>query len=106
MAETPKEILMFGKQDAAFYLKRGKGFLDKNDFDKALADFNKAIDCGGKTIGLAYYFRAVVNAELNNDDQMVADFHMAADYGDEEAIKKLSGKYTPTTRTPPPSKKV
>ena len=55
---------------------RGIAFLKKGDHDKALADFNKAIELDPNN-ALAYSNRGKALSKKGNDDKALADYNKA-----------------------------
>ncbi|MCL2187014.1 MAG: hypothetical protein FWB86_14375 [Treponema sp.] len=100
--------------DSSDYLTIGAELLENGNYKAAIENFNKALsminaneitdddEIALEEIGIIYACRGKANALLNNSNQAVADWKLASDYGNEEALKALrvSGiNYTPQKRT-------
>src|SRR6202030_1958738 len=62
---------------AKIHLNRGLMYFRKNDYAKALADYNEAIALDPK-LALAYVNRAAILANRRDDDRAIADLDKAA----------------------------
>ena len=52
---------------------RGNAYLELNSYDKAIADFSKAIELDNSYTN-AYYFRAMLYHRIRKNDAAVADY--------------------------------
>jgi len=64
------------KNIADVYTNRGRGYLDKGQYDRAIADHNKAIELAPKIA--AYYFnRGLVYSDKDQPERAIADYDRA-----------------------------
>jgi RNA polymerase sigma factor (sigma-70 family) len=63
-------------QDAAAYLKRGRTYLNRGNYDQAIADFNQVLQLDTKSAG-AYFSRGRANKLKGNYEQALADYNEA-----------------------------
>jgi tetratricopeptide (TPR) repeat protein len=57
---------------------------DQNHYDRALLDFNKALEIEPKS-GAAYYRRGVTELNMGNNDGACKDWNMAVQLGNKDA---------------------
>jgi tetratricopeptide (TPR) repeat protein len=69
-------LLELNPKNVVAYSNRGKGYRDKGDYDRAIADFNQAIRVGPK-YALAYYYRGLAYNAKGDYDRAIADFNQA-----------------------------
>jgi len=72
-------------QDATAYFNRGLVYFEKQDYDKAIADFNNAIQLD-PNYARAYYNRGVVYDYKQDYDKAIADFTQAIRFNPNYAI--------------------
>jgi lipoprotein NlpI len=63
-----------GRDQAANYTYRGNGYRDKNDLDRAIADFNEAIRLDPK-LAMAFLGRGLAFSDKGDNDRAIADFN-------------------------------
>ena len=66
------------------YLRRGYKYYETDDYNRAIIDFNKAIDLK-PTNQFAYYYRALTRIRLEQHKQATEDLRIAARLGHKEA---------------------
>ncbi len=70
------QAMPINPQDAADYLKRGRNYLNRGDYDQAIADFNEVLQLNS-TSAPAYFSRGRANKLKGNYDQALADYNEA-----------------------------
>jgi tetratricopeptide (TPR) repeat protein len=65
------------EKSAEFYNNRGNEYREKKDYDKAIADFNKALELNFRPPESVYYNRGATYGLKGHDDQAMADFNKA-----------------------------
>jgi tetratricopeptide (TPR) repeat protein len=63
-----------GRDQAASYTNRGNGYRDKNDLDRAIADFNEAIRLD-PNLAMAFLGRGIAFSDKGDNDRAIADFN-------------------------------
>ena len=99
-SEAVIQAPQINRQDAAAYIRRGRGFLSKGYYDQAIADFNQALQLNPKA-GPAYFSRGRACKLKGNYEQAIADYTQAlrlntstvAAYVNRGQIYNLEGAY-------------
>ena len=74
---------------AEFYNYRGNEYREKKDYDKAIADFNKALELNCREPEAVYYNRGVTYGLKGHDDQAMADFNKVITLTDEPELSEM-----------------
>jgi tetratricopeptide (TPR) repeat protein len=80
------------KKNFLAYYGRGKLFLQKGDYDKAIRDETKALQINPSS-GLAYLQRSLAWKNKGRDDRHAADFNQATKF-DQRAVYAYIAKHT------------
>lgn len=75
---TPSPSPVSSDGDASFYNKRGIDFFNKREYDKAIADYNRAIELNPRYYQ-AYYNRGIAYRNQGEYDKAIADYTKAID---------------------------
>jgi tetratricopeptide (TPR) repeat protein len=59
------------------FAQRGISRFEKQDFERAVADFTKAIELNGQSLEFCFYFRGIALHRLNRLDEAIADLSKA-----------------------------
>jgi Flp pilus assembly protein TadD len=59
------------------FSQRGIAHFEKNDFDRAIADFTKAIELKGQNLEFCHYFRGISLYRMGRLDEAIADISKA-----------------------------
>ncbi|MBI4709688.1 MAG: tetratricopeptide repeat protein [Nitrospirae bacterium] len=73
---------------AEAYNNRGTAYEDKCQYDRAIEDYNRAIEINPK-LANAYFNRGIPYAIKGNMGKAISDFQKACDMGDENGCKGL-----------------
>ena len=73
------------------YTLRGRAYLNKGQYDQAIADFSKALELDPNDAE-AYTLRGLIYSVLGIDRQAIKDLRVAARLGDEDAQRFLRSK--------------
>jgi len=84
-------------EHAVAYINRACAYLEKGDYKKAIDDYTMGIgigryDLSDASFGKAFCNRGVAYGKLGEDAKAIADYKIAADCGDENALKILANK--------------
>jgi tetratricopeptide (TPR) repeat protein len=82
---------MFEEELPLIYTHRGLAYLSKEDVDKALSDFDRAIKLR-PTLALAFYLRGVTYRTAGNYDRAVNDFRQVIDLGNDPGLQSEAEK--------------
>jgi len=83
------------------YLNRAIDNQKNKEYDKAITNYTKVIELGGKYVGESYTSRGYVYLLTGDKEKALADIKLGADYGDETAVdmlKQIGIAYTPVKR--------
>ena len=69
-------VCLFLTGCAGIYAWRGAGYLEKDEYDHAIAEFDKAIEINPKS-AQAYWCRGIVYLKKGEYDHVIADLNMA-----------------------------
>jgi RNA polymerase sigma factor (sigma-70 family) len=98
--DVPPQAMAINPQDAAGYIRRGRNYLNRGDYDQAIADFNQALQLNPTAAG-AYFSRGRANKLKGNYEQALADYNeairlnpqMVAAYVNRGQIYNMAGHY-------------
>jgi tetratricopeptide (TPR) repeat protein len=82
------EMIMFYPNADLVYLRRGYRYYETKDYNRAIIDYNKAIELK-PTNGFAHYFRALTYIRLDQHKKAIEDLRIAARLGHKEAQNML-----------------
>ena len=71
------KAIAFNTENASAYANRGNIYLQQSQWDKALADYDRALEIYPKLSGRTYYNRGSIYDMRGNWDQALADYNMA-----------------------------
>lgn len=66
-------------QMAMAHNNRGRWYVEKNEPDKAIADFTRAVEFD-PTLSQAYYARGLLHAKAGRNEQAIADYRKTLEY--------------------------
>jgi RNA polymerase sigma factor (sigma-70 family) len=98
--DVPPQAMTINPQDAADYIRRGRNYLNREDYDQAIADFNQALQLSPTAAG-AYFSLGRANKLKGNYEQALADYNeairlnpqMVAAYVNRGQIYNMAGHY-------------
>ena len=71
------KAIAFGPENTSAYANRGNIYLQQSQWDKALADYDQALEMNPKLSGRIYYNRGSIYDMRGKFDQALADYNMA-----------------------------
>ncbi|MDR2152990.1 MAG: tetratricopeptide repeat protein [Helicobacteraceae bacterium] len=96
-ANKPQEAIAYYAQAisidpnrAKTYNDRGAAYDNLGDYDRAIADYNLALEINPNDDGLAYRNRGAAYYKLGDYDNAVKDAHKALEFGDYELFQFLT----------------
>ncbi|MCX7833208.1 MAG: tetratricopeptide repeat protein [Ignavibacteria bacterium] len=70
-----KFVKVYSSKDAEFYYNRGIAYRYKGDYDRAIQDYNKAIEINPNDAD-AYYYRGLAYEKLGKKEEAERDFEI------------------------------
>jgi len=92
-AERQQEEIL---RNCANYLAQGQSYLQNNEFEKAIAEFTKALDGGlassqnSNLVSVVFFYRGMCYQSIRKLREAAADYTKAVDLGNEDAKKLLN----------------
>ena len=84
------KAIAINPKSALPYFHRGRYYIEKKQYEKALLDLNKAVKYQKNPPADYYYWRAVCLYNLEKDTKACQDITKAAEMGHRQAIKEKS----------------
>ena len=72
--------------DATCFFYRGLCYYTINEFDKALADYTKAIELDKESVPEVYYFRGMLQGQIGNHGEAIIDLSRAIELKGQKPI--------------------
>ena len=83
--QQPVQRVIQTQETAEAYLNRGATYSQKGEFDKAISNYNKAIELNPK-FAVAYLDRGFTYSKLGEDDRAISDYNKAIEINPRYAV--------------------